>query len=298
MRLTALDVHQKEFGHGMKGYREDEVDAFLDAVAAELDRRDREIAALEKRCVDAESSSVNLEAERNTINNALLTAQRASDEVLARSKDEARKVIEEAERKATEIVRDALAQKNNIGDELKRLKEQEGEYRARVLQLIAQTKDALGIAEEVPAPVQPAVEVPADAAAATEAAVEPAVESAPASANAPEPLFGEAPRLDDVDDQDAAPVESEPEPESDPDPAPAPAPEPESVTPAPPAADPDRTTVIPRQSGTTSSFGIGQIEIDNDRTGIDTFAPVPADDTGGLDRYGEFDDDLDIEEID
>ena len=38
MKLTALDIHHKEFRHSLRGYSEEEVDGFLDQVADEFDR--------------------------------------------------------------------------------------------------------------------------------------------------------------------------------------------------------------------------------------------------------------------
>jgi len=38
MRLTPLDIHQKEFNRSLRGFDEREVDAFLDQVADEIER--------------------------------------------------------------------------------------------------------------------------------------------------------------------------------------------------------------------------------------------------------------------
>ncbi|MDR1412577.1 MAG: DivIVA domain-containing protein, partial [Actinomycetes bacterium] len=122
MRISPLDVHQKEFGHAMRGYREDEVDSFLDAVAAELERLGAESVQLQERVASAESKSLNFEAERNTIHNALLTAQRASDDVLAKAEARSQELVAAAERKADGIVHDALAEKNAATEEIRRLR--------------------------------------------------------------------------------------------------------------------------------------------------------------------------------
>jgi DivIVA domain-containing protein len=45
--LDAADLDAARFGVGFRGYRMDEVDAFVDRVAAELTERDRRLAALE-----------------------------------------------------------------------------------------------------------------------------------------------------------------------------------------------------------------------------------------------------------
>ena len=149
MKITSMDVHRKEFGHAVRGYREDEVDDFLDAVAIELDRLHSQIAELDDRLRQSESKSLNFEAERNTINNALLTAQRASDEVLEQAKEKGRKLLEDANARAEKTLREAQKEKQTLMEELRQLKAAEEEFRAGILSHAQTTMDQL---REVKAP--------------------------------------------------------------------------------------------------------------------------------------------------
>ena len=49
MKLTALDIHHKEFRHALRGYNEEQVDAFLDQVADEFERLFKENIDLTER---------------------------------------------------------------------------------------------------------------------------------------------------------------------------------------------------------------------------------------------------------
>jgi len=141
MKITSMDVHRKEFGTSMRGYREDEVDDFLDAVAAELDRLNAQIESLAERAKQSESQALNFEAERNTINNALLTAQRASDDVLEQAKEQAKELLDDADERASKMLTKAKQERDAVLDELDRLKVTEEEFRTSI---IAHAKEIAG----------------------------------------------------------------------------------------------------------------------------------------------------------
>ena len=186
MKITSMDVHRKEFGHAVRGYREDEVDDFLDAVAIELDRLHGQIAEFDDRLRQAESQSLNFEAERNTINNALLTAQRASDDVLEQAKAKSKKLLEDANIRAEKILRDAQAEKQALMNNLAQLKTAEEQFRLDILASAQATMDQL---REVKAPStsmlgsSPASQVASPA--AIEDAFASAVDEVPRAAPAP-----------------------------------------------------------------------------------------------------------------
>ena len=54
MKLTPLDIHHKEFRHSLRGYSEEEVDAFLDEVADEFERLFKENIDLSEKIEAAE----------------------------------------------------------------------------------------------------------------------------------------------------------------------------------------------------------------------------------------------------
>lgn len=143
MKITALDIHQKEFTHGMRGYREDEVDDFLDQVAAEFDAMVREVAALTKRVQEAEAKAIGLDAERNAINSALLIAQRSADDLMQKARSEVNQIIADAEAKGSQIVHEALAAKRELLAEIKRLKIEEESFREGVQRMVSGALQAI-----------------------------------------------------------------------------------------------------------------------------------------------------------
>ena len=54
MGLTPLDIHNKEFTRGFRGYDEDEVNEFLDQVIKDYEKVIREKKELEDKVADLE----------------------------------------------------------------------------------------------------------------------------------------------------------------------------------------------------------------------------------------------------
>ena len=124
MKITALDIHQKEFARGMRGYREDEVDAYLDQLAVEVDAAEKRIKELEEQAAMLESRDASLAAERNTINNTLLTAQRAADTMLKKAQTECADTLELAQRQAEALLESARQQADRIVEDARQKRHQ------------------------------------------------------------------------------------------------------------------------------------------------------------------------------
>lgn len=105
-RLTPLDVHNREFRKSFRGYNEDEVDEFLDLVVAEFERLIRTTEELQSEISGLESRVEHYKGLEETLKNAILLAQKVSDEIK-----------EAAVREADVIKRQALADADRIRDE-------------------------------------------------------------------------------------------------------------------------------------------------------------------------------------
>lgn len=130
MKLTPFDIHQKEFRHSLRGYDEKEVDDFLDAVADELERLFKEnIDQSEK--LDAMREQVRqYEAQKDTLHNTLVAAQRSAEDIVAKAQNEATGIVRDADAKAKEIIHNALQKKQQVANELVRIKQAEEQFRS------------------------------------------------------------------------------------------------------------------------------------------------------------------------
>ncbi len=264
MKLTPLDIHHKEFSHSLRGYNEEQVDAFLDEVADELERLFKENIDLSER-LEAATSKVNeYEMQRHTINNTLMAAQRSADEIIAKAQADAAAVLRDAEVKAKEIIHNALAKKQQVANELVRIKTAEEEFRAKFKALLEghMSKVAeIGLPSDVDVLLGQTDEgVVGDVAVKPQ----PAPSSAPVSVTSP-----------------AVSVETDV----------APAASPGDTTP------PAETTPEPPAPGFVQSVALGEIgdaDVPDDLTFVDPGEfKMPS-----FDALGEREDDLDIEEID
>jgi cell division initiation protein len=80
-KLTPLDIHNKEFGKTFRGYSEDEVDEFLDLVVAEFEKLIRTNDELSATISGLESRVEHYKGLEETLKNAIVLAQKTSDEI-------------------------------------------------------------------------------------------------------------------------------------------------------------------------------------------------------------------------
>lgn len=136
MKLTALDIHHKEFRRSLRGYSEEDVDGFLDQVADEFDRLFKENIDFAEKLEVANERVRAYQSMEATLNNTLLSAQRSAEEIVNKSGLEADAMLRDAELKAKEIIHNALQKKQTVANELIRIKHAEEEFRARYKSLL------------------------------------------------------------------------------------------------------------------------------------------------------------------
>jgi len=131
MKLTPLDIHHKEFRNSLRGYNSEEVDDFLDEVADEFERLFKENIDLSEK-LDAANERIRTYGElEHTLQNTLVSAQTSAEDIRARAKNEAERLLRDSEAKAQEIVSAALEDKQRSQTEYARLQQAEQDFRAR-----------------------------------------------------------------------------------------------------------------------------------------------------------------------
>jgi len=143
MKLTPLDIHHKEFRHALRGYAEDEVDQFLDEVADEFERLFKENIDLSERLEAAEARAREFQMKESAVNNAIIAAQTAGEDMRNRAQQEADTILRDSEIKAKEIIHNALSKKQQVAAELVRIKKAEEDFRERFIQLLEQSQRAV-----------------------------------------------------------------------------------------------------------------------------------------------------------
>ncbi|WP_332690084.1 DivIVA domain-containing protein [Halalkalibacter lacteus] len=154
MPLTPLDIHNKEFTRGFRGYDEDEVNEFLDQVIKDYEAVLREKKDLFEQVTVLDEKLEHFKNIEETLNKSILVAQEAAEEVRSNAQKEAQLIVKEAEKNADRIINDALSKSRKVMMDMEELKKQASVYKMRFKMLIEaqlemlQTDDWDGVTEK------------------------------------------------------------------------------------------------------------------------------------------------------
>lgn len=104
MKTSPLDLRSQAFNKKMRGYHPDEVHAFLDSLAAELEEHLKQHDALFEKYRLLESQVYEYRQMENTLRETLMAAQRASAEMRENAKKEAELLIQQAQVEAQRLI--------------------------------------------------------------------------------------------------------------------------------------------------------------------------------------------------
>jgi cell division initiation protein len=143
MPLTPLDIHNKEFSKGFRGYDEDQVNEFLDQIIKDYELMIREKKELEDRLTSLNERLGHFTTIEETLNKSIIVAQEAAEEVRGNAKKEAKLIIREAEKNADRIVNESLSKARKIALDIEELKKQSKVFRTRFKMLVEAQLDLL-----------------------------------------------------------------------------------------------------------------------------------------------------------
>ncbi len=137
MAISPMDIHHKEFGTvRMGGYNKEEVDAFLDMVADELDRllhRNQEQAEL----VEAmRQKATQFDSMQQTLQNALINAQKSADNIVQEARNQAEGQLKEAKEQGTHMLEEARNESVRISQNFTGIRDQVFRYLATIRELL------------------------------------------------------------------------------------------------------------------------------------------------------------------
>lgn len=120
-RLTPLDIQNKEFSRSFRGYKEEEVDEFLDLIVEDYGALFRENAELKDKIRELEDKIGEYKKMESSMQEALLLAQRVAEERRLNAEKEAEIIIKEAQIEAQRIIDSALAKAQEVERRIKEL---------------------------------------------------------------------------------------------------------------------------------------------------------------------------------
>lgn len=135
--LTPLDIENKKFSKQMmNGYSVNEVDEFLDELTADYEKLYKETTDSKNKIADMQEEMAKYKNIESTLNNTLIMAQTAAEDVKNLAKQQANNILSEAQANAKQAVTEleqeiALKQK-----ELEDLQKQFDVYKAKMESLL------------------------------------------------------------------------------------------------------------------------------------------------------------------
>jgi cell division initiation protein len=131
MRLTAMDINNKEFKKAIRGYSVDEVDEFLDKIGEDYEELYKENSTMKEKLSALNERVDHYSKIEATIQNTLLLAQNAAEQVKASSQKEAELVVKGANDAAQRILDKAHNDVLQINDDYEKLKQEFVKFRAK-----------------------------------------------------------------------------------------------------------------------------------------------------------------------
>lgn len=136
MRITPLDIQQKQFKVKFRGFDMEEVYSFLEIIREELEELLKENAMLKERVTILERQVEEYKNIEQSIRDTLRTAQQLVEEYKNSAKKEAELILKDAELKAENIIKEAQEKVVKIHEDIVDLKGIRRHFKEEIRRLI------------------------------------------------------------------------------------------------------------------------------------------------------------------
>ncbi len=134
--ITPLDIQNKEFTKAIRGYKEVEVDDFLDKVIESYEKVYNENIEFKEKIRLLEEQLEKYNSIEKTLKDTLVVAQSTAEEVAMNANQKAELIIREAEEKGKKIISDANNEVLNIRREYEEAKKEFHIFKTRFKTLL------------------------------------------------------------------------------------------------------------------------------------------------------------------
>jgi cell division initiation protein len=121
MQMTPLDIRNKQFGKGLRGYQCGEVEKFLETVSQEFESAYTENFELREKTKSLEAEISHFRQIETTLQQTLILAQQTAEEVKQAARHEAELILKDAEQKKLARVSEAQQKWEEIQREIEDL---------------------------------------------------------------------------------------------------------------------------------------------------------------------------------
>lgn len=131
MKITAMEITNKEFKRTIRGYSPDEVDEFLDKIAEDYENLYKDNSTLKEKLSNIEDKIEHYNKMESTIQNTLLLAQNAAEQARENAKKESELIVKNANDTAQRIIDKAHHDVLQITDDFERMKQEFCKFRTK-----------------------------------------------------------------------------------------------------------------------------------------------------------------------
>lgn len=115
--ITPLDIQNKEFAKGVRGYKEEEVDMFLDLVTLDLEKLTKENIKLKTQLTSAEEELEKYKGSEGAVVKVLEQAQQLMSDISISAEKRAEVLLKNAELDAELTIRESRDRAERLRDE-------------------------------------------------------------------------------------------------------------------------------------------------------------------------------------
>ena len=139
--ITPLEIENKKFKKELIGYSVVEVEEFMQTLGDSYEGVYRENLAYKDKVNVLTNAIAQYKSMEETLQNAILVAQSAGEEVTRNAKKKAENIIAEAENKAAQILADASNEVTKVSYEYEQMKRNVEVFRTKIISLLTSQLD-------------------------------------------------------------------------------------------------------------------------------------------------------------
>jgi DivIVA domain len=150
MAITPMEINNKEFKKGFRGYDIDDVDDFLEQVVEDYEKLYKENAALREKLSSLTEKLEHYTKIEATLQNTLILAQGAADQAKSNSQKEAELIIKNANDTAQRIIDQAHTEVVKITSQYEKAKQEFQLFKSKYKSFIQTQLDLLSEIDTLP----------------------------------------------------------------------------------------------------------------------------------------------------
>jgi cell division initiation protein len=148
MKITPLDIQQKQFRVKFRGFDVEEVDSFLEMVREEFEELLRENSRLREELHKMENHLREYKETEMVLKNTLMTTQQMIEEVKGNAQKEAELIVKDAELKADQMMERAQSKAIKIHEDITDMKGIKRHFKEEIRRMVESHIKMLDSTEE------------------------------------------------------------------------------------------------------------------------------------------------------